>query len=480
MKASACRWLTAFRPRRGPRRGRGPRFPRGVSRARTKRRGCRSSRAPADTSRHLLEVYTPGDRAAALDRGAHRTAHEHGFPLRLSMLAEDAVESMRGAAVSTWPSTSRWRSTAVRRRPPKGPPRDPLIGRALAGGKLDDRVAHRHGHAWAPSTRRAIASCRMPVAVKVLHESFQQRRRLLPPLLRRGARREPPRSPEPHARPRLRPGAGRPALPRDGVPRRRELRAVARARSALLAATRIAEIMMQVCAGLAHAHARGIVHRDIKPDNIVLVRVRTTTASRIELVKVCDFGIALLRASGRRSASASPARPSTCRPSSAAATSSTRAATSTRAASCSTSSRRARCRSSPTSPSSSSTGISRCRRRRSRRPPDVDPRLERIVQKALRSCARSATTSRALAARSEGAARPPRDRLRSRGRGVDGREPARMPARRVARRPSAPSGTVDAAAAASIAGRPSKAARRRVVRGHAGQLLELLAGHGDR
>src|SRR2546430_2558684 len=48
------------------------------------------------------------------------------------------------------------------------------------------------------------------------------RRRFLSSFSRRGALGEPPRPPEPHARPRLRPGAGRAALHRDGVPRRQE------------------------------------------------------------------------------------------------------------------------------------------------------------------------------------------------------------------------------------------------------------------
>jgi serine/threonine protein kinase len=41
----------------------------------------------------------------------------------------------------------------------------------------------------------------------------------------------------------------------------------------------------QVCAGLAHAHSRGIIHRDIKPQNLLL------TADH-ETVKIADFGVA--------------------------------------------------------------------------------------------------------------------------------------------------------------------------------------------
>src|SRR5262249_28677564 len=59
---------------------------------------------------------------------------------------------------------------------------------------------------------------------------------------------------------------------------------------------RIASVMMQVCAGLSHAHARGIVHRDIKPENLMLVPGHDDDGKPTEIVKVCDFGIALHRA----------------------------------------------------------------------------------------------------------------------------------------------------------------------------------------
>ncbi len=45
----------------------------------------------------------------------------------------------------------------------------------------------------------------------------------------------------------------------------------------------------QVCAGLEHAHAHEVIHRDIKPQNLLL------TADR-ETVKIADFGIAKIEA----------------------------------------------------------------------------------------------------------------------------------------------------------------------------------------
>src|SRR5205823_13263189 len=61
-----------------------------------------------------------------------------------------------------------------------------------------------------------------------------------------------------------------------------------------LPARRAIPIMLQVCAALATAHERGIVHRDVKPDNIMLIPSRDDDGRPSEVVKVCDFGIAAL------------------------------------------------------------------------------------------------------------------------------------------------------------------------------------------
>jgi serine/threonine protein kinase len=47
--------------------------------------------------------------------------------------------------------------------------------------------------------------------------------------------------------------------------------------------------LQQICAGLAHAHDCGVIHRDIKPQNLLL------TADH-EIIKIADFGVAKIEA----------------------------------------------------------------------------------------------------------------------------------------------------------------------------------------
>jgi serine/threonine protein kinase len=49
-------------------------------------------------------------------------------------------------------------------------------------------------------------------------------------------------------------------------------------------------VLVQICDGLGAAHQVGVVHRDLKPDNVIVV----PTSDGAELVKLLDFGVAKL------------------------------------------------------------------------------------------------------------------------------------------------------------------------------------------
>ncbi len=65
-----------------------------------------------------------------------------------------------------------------------------------------------------------------------------------------------------------------------------------------LPSARIVDVLSQALGAVAVAHDLGITHRDLKPENIMVLRRRTDDGVDIDVVKVCDFGIAKLVEAG--------------------------------------------------------------------------------------------------------------------------------------------------------------------------------------
>lgn len=65
-----------------------------------------------------------------------------------------------------------------------------------------------------------------------------------------------------------------------------------------LPAMRVVMLVLQVLDGLDAAHARGIVHRDMKPANVFVLRRRDERGTERDFVKLLDFGISKMHGDG--------------------------------------------------------------------------------------------------------------------------------------------------------------------------------------
>ncbi len=57
---------------------------------------------------------------------------------------------------------------------------------------------------------------------------------------------------------------------------------------------RVISLVKQLCDGLQHAHEKGLIHRDFKPENVIV----ETDPGGNELPRIVDFGIAILQDAG--------------------------------------------------------------------------------------------------------------------------------------------------------------------------------------
>jgi serine/threonine-protein kinase len=268
--------------------------------------------APVDASMHVLEVTTPGREPLLLLAEPVGAPTERGFPLRLhpygSAPSREGVEAPPSKpeslpSVKTSKKSLRRRPTtltplhtqdllgdSIRREGSNPDAVEALVGRDIAAGKLV--VEELVGIGGMGAVYRARhKQLNKQVAVKVLHAKyrddmafcarFHAEALAISQLDHPNVVRIIDYGQEPD---------GLLYLAMDflsGV----ELHEVLELQGTL-PLPRIVDVAMQVSAGLGHAHARGIVHRDVKPSNIVLVKADDDDGRTVDVAKVCDFGIA--------------------------------------------------------------------------------------------------------------------------------------------------------------------------------------------
>lgn len=239
---------------------------------------------PVEAGPHLLEVYLPSE------------ATPWSFlaePLEIG----DGEEGIAALRVYPWEEPQEAQQEVVAEAMPMfevaEEPRDPFVGKQFARGRFEIISPLGEGSIGAVYKARHTGLGIM-VALKVLHEAFQHDQEF-------GKRF--------HAEALALSHLDHPNLihiqdfgedPDEQLLyismafiEGETLRGIQKKEKKVFALPRIVNLMAQVCAGMSHAHERGLIHRDLKPDNLMVVAREDDDGNKSEVVKVLDFGFAI-------------------------------------------------------------------------------------------------------------------------------------------------------------------------------------------
>lgn len=243
---------------------------------------------PEDPAAGVGEKYAPGrwEMLSAVDRLELEDGVDRIDSLELDMPPSSARVYRK---LSTVPHVNGMGEALS--APPRYDTTDPMVGRTLAG-KYTIEVALGAGATGIVYRAQQVA-LRRSVAVKVMHAHF----RAAPGFDKRFHAEALAASKLDHANVLRVLDFGEEA---DGLlylvmelASGKELRALLNERS--LGRDRELEVIVQVCSALIAAHEQGIVHRDIKPENVIIALGTDEDGSPVDVVKVCDFGLATVQ-----------------------------------------------------------------------------------------------------------------------------------------------------------------------------------------